>query len=289
MTQIVITGGKGGCGKTTVAASLAYLAEGWVIADCDVDSPNLGILACPAIEETHPYTASNFNIELNRCTRCGLCIDKCAFGAIRDDFVIDPYLCENCSLCAQICPVDAITEKEGEIGHWRAGESRFGPFLDAYLHPGAENSGKLVTLLREEAQKRAETNSSEGILIDGPPGVGCPVIASITGTDLAIAVAEPTVSGIHDVRRIVELTSTLETPISIVINKADLSQANVAELRAFAEENGIEILGELPYEKLANVAQSNMKTLAEFAPDSHFAIEMLSIWNKIRDTIGAAT
>lgn len=287
MKQIVITGGKGGCGKTTVAASLAYLANDWVIADCDVDSPNLGILASPAIDETHPYTGSSFHIELDKCTRCGQCIDKCAFGAIREDFVIDPYLCENCGLCDEICPVDAIAEEEVEIGHWRAGESRFGPFLDAYLHPGAENSGKLVTLLREEAQKRSETGGNEGILIDGPPGVGCPVIASITGTDLAIAVAEPTISGIHDVRRIIELTSTLRTPIAIVINKADLSKANVAELRAFAEATDIAILGELPYEKLANLAQSNMKTLAEFASESHFAIEMRSIWEKIRETIGA--
>jgi len=286
MKQIVVTGGKGGCGKTTVAASLAYLAGEWVISDCDVDSPNLGIIARPEIIESKSFEGNAFMIDSAYCEHCGLCIRKCAFGAIRDDFTIDPFLCESCAFCAEICPAKAIVEKQTEIGNWRIGNSRFGPFLDAYLQPGAENSGKLVTLLRQKAIESAEETHAEGILIDGPPGVGCPVIASIAGADLAVAVAEPTVSGIHDVRRIIELTSTLRTPVALIINKGDLSADKTAEIKAFANSAEIPVIGELPYEKLANKAQSSMKTLAEFAPKSEFAIEMKKSWNTIRKLIG---
>jgi MinD superfamily P-loop ATPase len=286
MKQIVVTGGKGGCGKTTVAASLACLAGEWVIADCDVDSPNLGIIAQPEVVATRSFAGKVFSIDSSNCERCGLCIRKCAFGAIRGDFTIDPFLCESCGFCAEICPAKAIIERETEIGNWRIANSRFGPFLDAYLQPGAENSGKLVTLIREKAVEIAEDSRAKGILIDGPPGVGCPVIASIAGADIAVAVAEPTVSGIHDVRRIIELTSTLRTPVALIINKGDLSADKTAEIKAFAESAGIPIVGELPYEKLANKAQSSMKTLAEFAPNSDFAIEMKKSWNTIRKLIG---
>ncbi|HDR91426.1 MAG TPA: (4Fe-4S)-binding protein [candidate division Zixibacteria bacterium] len=286
MKQIVITGGKGGCGKTTVTASLAYLADNWVIADCDVDSPNLGIIARPEIHENREFLGKEFSIDATSCEHCGLCIRKCAYGAVRGDFTIDPFLCESCGFCAEICPAKAIVERETVIGNWRIADSRFGPFLDAYLQPGAENSGKLVTLLREKAIEIAEDTPTEGILIDGPPGAGCPVIASIAGAELAVAVAEPTVSGIHDVRRIIELTSTLRTPVALIINKADLSAAKTAEIKAFAESAGIPVVGELPYDKLANKAQSSMKTLAEFAPKGDFAVEMKKSWMTIRKLLG---
>ncbi|MCK5833151.1 (4Fe-4S)-binding protein [bacterium] len=286
MKKIVITGGKGGCGKTTVAASLAYLSKNWVIADCDVDSPNLGILAQPTIEGKHSFKGTSFKIDLNSCKQCGLCRDKCAYGAIDEHYIIDPILCESCGYCKVLCNFGAIDETEVEIGYWRDGSSRFGPFFDAYLYPGAENSGKLVTLLREKAEKRAEQSDAHGVIIDGPPGIGCPVIASITGTDLAIAVAEPTISGLHDVSRIVELSSTLKSPVGLLINKADISSVKEAELRTFAKDNNIEILGALPYEPMANKAQSAMKTMVEYAPEGDYAIEMGIIWNKILALLG---
>ncbi len=286
MKKIVVTGGKGGCGKTTIAAGLAYLSENWVISDCDVDSPNLGIIAQPSFHEVHPFNGTSFKIDPEGCIKCGICREKCAFSAISEDFVIDPLMCESCGYCAAVCPVGAIYEAETQIGYWREGTSRFGAFYDAYLYPGAENSGKLVTLLREKAETYAKSTSARGVIIDGPPGVGCPVISSITGTDLAVAVAEPTVSGIHDVRRIVELTSTLRTPVGLVLNKTDISPEKEAELRAFAKDNKIVILGALPYDSSANKAQSAMKTLIEYAPESPFAVEMKAIWKRICDLLG---
>jgi len=289
MKEIVVTGGKGGCGKTTVAASLAFLADGWITVDCDVDSPNLGILAQPQISERVAFTANQFEIDHSKCNRCGLCIEKCAFDAIREDFVIDQLLCESCGFCKAICSEKAISEGKTDIGHWKTGDSRFGLFLDAYLQPGAENSGKLVALLREKAKERALAENADGIIIDGPPGIGCPVIASITGADLAVAVAEPTISGIHDVKRIVELTSTLKTHVGLVINKSGLSPKNESGLRQFAFDNGIAILGALPYESAANEAQTAMKTLVEYSPDCEFSIEMRNVWDRITALIGGST
>ncbi len=288
MKEIVVTGGKGGCGKTTVAASLAFLADGWVTVDCDVDSPNLGILAQPIISERTAFTANQFEIDPDKCSRCGLCIEKCAFDAISEDFVIDQLLCESCGFCKVICPEKAISEGKTDIGHWKIGDSRFGPFLDAYLQPGAENSGKLVALLREKAKERARAENADGIIIDGPPGIGCPVIASITGADLAVAVAEPTISGVHDVKRIVELTSTLKTRVGLIINKSDISAKNETELKQFAFDNEIALLGALPYESKANEAQSAMKTLVEYSPDCAFSIEMRKAWGKITALIGGS-
>jgi len=285
MKELIVTGGKGGCGKTTVAASFAYLAKNCVVADCDVDSPNLGIVAQSQVTKRESFLAKHFEIDNNKCTNCGLCREKCAFNAINKDFQIVPLLCESCGLCMAICPQDAIREIEGVIGHWKIGTSRFGPFLDAYLQPGAENSGKLVTLIRKKAQEKAEECGADGIVIDGPPGTGCPVIASITGTDLAIAVVEPSLSGIHDVGRIIELTSTLKTPIAIVINKADISRKNTSDLIAFAKENDIPILGELPYDKNVNTAQSHRETVVEYAPESILSIELKMAWNKILDLL----
>jgi len=285
MKRVVITGGKGGCGKTSVAVSMAALADNWVIADCDVDAPNLAIIAQPEHSKHEVFNTQGVKIDPDICTRCGICREKCKFDAISEDYHIDLLKCETCGLCVELCPVDAITYFQTEAGFWESAKSRFGPFYHARLNPGAENSGKLVTLIRQKAEEHAEKYGMNGVIIDGPPGVGCPVIASITGCDYAIAVTEPTLSGKHDLERLCELTAILRTPVGVVINKATLSRKNEISIRKYAESKGLEIIGELPYDRIVTEAQMARKAVVEYSPDSEFAMALRNIWEKVNSKL----
>ncbi|MBN1825558.1 MAG: ATP-binding protein [Candidatus Eisenbacteria bacterium] len=256
MKQLVVLSGKGGTGKTSVAAALAVLASRErkiVLADADVDAANLAILLDPIEEErvdfVSPETAA---IDPERCVACGLCAEACRFDAIPvEDSVyrVDPLGCEGCRACLWVCPEDAIRMEREPAGFRLRSRTPYGLLHHAHLFPGAENSGKLVSEVRREARRSALDGGADFILIDGPPGIGCPVIAASTGVDLALLVAEPTVSAIHDLARVRGAAEHFDVPCAIVVNKWDLNPGKTAEIERFAARDGLEIWGRIPYDR----------------------------------------
>jgi len=250
MRSILFLSGKGGTGKTTLAGAFAVLAQEKVLVDCDVDAANLHLLLDPAVIHEGAYEGSKTAIKDNGlCTNCGKCREVCRFHAIGEDLSIDSYLCEGCGACAYVCPVDAITLRPQVSGRWMTAETRLGPLASAELDPGEETSGKLVMHVKQRANALAEELSIECLVIDGAPGIGCPVIASVTGVDAVILVTEPTLSGLHDLERILGVVRHFGIPAHLVINKADLSPALAERVRRFAEESGLPVLGEIPFDR----------------------------------------
>jgi len=285
MKQIVIISGKGGTGKTVLTASFASLAKDKVMVDCDVDAADLHLLLHPSVKERFEFrSGQTARIDKARCCECGECIDMCRFDAIGKDFVIDPVSCEGCALCSRICRYGAITMEENISGEWFISDTRYGPFVHARLGIAEDNSGKLVSMVRQAAKEIAEKEKKTYILIDGPPGIGCPVIASITDTDLAVIVTEPTLSGIHDMQRILDLTEHFHIPVKVVINKFDLNHENSGKINDICESNNIEIVGRIPFS--AKVPRSLVQAVpfVEYAEDEVTG-EIISIWNKIESII----
>lgn len=285
MKQIVIISGKGGTGKTVLTASLASLAKDKVMVDCDVDAADLHLLLHPAVKERFEFRSGHTALlDTGKCVECGECIDICRFDAIGKDFVIDPVSCEGCGLCSRICRYGAIAMEENISGEWFISDTRYGPFVHARLGIAEDNSGKLVSVVRQAAKDIAEKEKKSYILIDGPPGIGCPVIAAITDTDLAVVVTEPTISGIHDMLRIIDTTEHFQIPIKVVINKFDLNPENTQKINGICESKNIEIVGRIPYS--AEVPRSLVKAVpfVEFARDD-VTEEMISIWHKMESII----
>ena len=218
MKQITVLSGKGGTGKTTLVASFAALTQKTVITDCDVDAPDLHLLLGPQIVQTQKFIGSKVAaIDEEKCIQCGKCEELCRFNAI-ENFSVDPVLCEGCGVCAYICPVDAVELTERVSGYAFISKTKYGPMSHARLNPGEENSGKLVTLVMQNAKQIAETENCTLILNDGPPGIGCPVIASLGGVDMGLVVVEPTLSGIHDMERALGLLKHFKIPSLVCIN-----------------------------------------------------------------------
>ncbi len=251
MKEILVVSGKGGTGKTTVVASFAYFwGPSLVLADADVDASNLPLLLNPTVVSEEPFRAgSRPERDDEKCSACGLCREKCRFKAVGEDLSFDLLSCEGCGVCAWFCPEGAITMREKEAGRLFLSETTYGSLVHAALYPGEENSGKLVSLVKRRARERAEAEGKPLILVDGAPGVGCPVISSFSGADLALIVAEPTVSGLHDLERLVSLLRHFRLPGRLVLNKADLSAEQAEELVRFAEGEGIPFLGSIPYDE----------------------------------------
>ena len=262
--QLAIVSGKGGTGKTTIAAAFASLAKNKVMVDCDVDAADLYLLLRPKVLKQEKYFGGRSpRVDLDKCTQCGLCTEVCRFHAIQNG-VVDYVSCEGCGFCSHICPEDAITMEEAFSGDWFVSDTPYGPFVHARLGIGEENSGKLVTVVRKKATEITKEKGLDLILIDGPPGIGCPVTASMTGVDLVLAVTEPTLSGIHDLERILKLAEHFKIPSAVCINKFDINLENTDRIAAYCEKNGSKIIGKIPYEPKVVEALVNRKTVMEY-------------------------
>jgi len=282
MKQITVLSGKGGTGKTTLTAAFAVLAKKAVVADCDVDAPDLHMLLHPEIIQTQEFKGSKLAfIDEAKCVKCGLCREKCRFSAITEDFRVDPFSCEGCGVCTIICPANAITLTERISGHAYISKTRFGFMAHAMLTPSEANSGKLVTLVRQNSKILAEKESVDLIIIDGPPGIGCPVIASVTGVDAGLVVAEPTMSGIHDLKRALQLLAHFDVPSFVCVNTYDINKDNTEKIESFCKENGIEVVGKIPFSPKVTEAMVNGKTIIEYSPRSAVAKEIEDIWEKL--------
>ncbi len=286
MKQLVIVSGKGGTGKTTVTASLFALTRNAIAVDADVDAANLYLVLDPEVQERHPFVSGQeASINPEMCSQCGICRDLCRFEAIDESFRVSSLHCEGCGVCAAHCPEQAVTLTPTTCGEWFRSETKSGPFIHGKLGIAAENSGKMVALLREQAQKLAEETKRDLIVIDGPPGIGCPVISSLTGADMALAVTEPTPSGLHDLKRLAELTKHFTIPLKVFINKADLSPKMVAELERYCEEEAIPVVGHLPLSPVvvrANVAQVPLVDYSSGAA----SMELRRLWESLRAELG---
>lgn len=292
MKEIVIISGKGGTGKTSIAASFASLAAGKaVFADCDVDAADLHLILKPDIKKRTEFRSGHIaSIKPDICTGCGKCIELCRFKAISkrkgDGSLpeIDPVSCEGCGVCVRFCPFRAIDFNEEICGEWFISDTRFGPMVHAKLGIASENSGRLVTLVRKEAKQIAEDRDAQFVLIDGSPGIGCPVIASLTAASLALIVTEPTVSGDHDLRRIAGLTKRLGIPAMVCVNKWDINPQKTEEIKAYALQQGLTFAGTIQYGRTATIAQRTGKCIVEF-PESKMAADIENLWMNVNESL----
>jgi MinD superfamily P-loop ATPase len=270
MKQITIISGKGGTGKTTLVASFAALAENKVIADCDVDAPDLHLLLHPEIIKKEEFKGLKVAVmDKTLCTECGICEETCRFNAIalteESGYAVNPARCEGCGACVFSCPQEALTLKERVSGYAFVSKTNYGPMAHAELNIAEEASGKLVTVVRNHAQQVAENERCELILIDGAPGIGCPVIASLTGVDLALVVTEPTMSGLHDLERILDVARHFGIDSIVCINKYDINEENSKRITEFCRQRGIEVVGNIPYDPVVTEAMVAGKPVVEFS------------------------
>jgi len=292
MKQIVVLSGKGGTGKTTLAAALAQLAskEGRVaLVDADVDAANLELIVSPVKLEQHQFTSGRVaEIDEVRCRLCGRCEGRCRFGALvrlvderRVLYRIEPTDCEGCSACFHACVHGAIRMKDRLAGEWFKSQSRFGQLFHARLYPAQENSGKLVTLIRQAARQAAAEAEGEYIIIDGPPGVGCPVMAASTGVDVAVMVTEPTVSGIHDLQRVLDVAGHFSVPAVVVINKHDLNPVRTEEIKRLCASRDIEVAGLIPYDEAVPRAMTRGLTVLDDG-NERLSSAVAEVWTACR-------
>lgn len=281
MKQIVVISGKGGTGKTVITGSLAALAENKVMADCDVDAADLHLLLQPDIKYREEFrSGATAVIDQEKCIQCGRCRSVCRFDAIKNNFMIDSVSCEGCAFCYHICPVEAITMEENHSGEWFISDTRFGPMVHAKLGIAEENSGKLVSLVRQQAKELAERNKSDWIIIDGSPGIGCPVIASLSGVDGALVVTEPTLSGMHDALRVIDVAKRFGVPTTAVINKYDLNVEVADRITLACNEKGVEVVGRISFDERVVEAMVQGKTVMEGA-DGPAKEEIKNIWDRL--------
>jgi len=285
--ELVVISGKGGTGKTSLTGSFAMLADRPVIADCDVDAADLHLLLEPRIIQRQRFIAGQrAQIKPGHCTACGKCEELCRFDAVYYDgpgngrvdktFRIDPIACEGCGVCERFCAEGAIVLEPTESGEWYISQTRVGTMVHAQLGVGAANSGKLVSVIRKETARIAEEENRELILIDGPPGIGCPVIASVTGASLVLVVTEPTVSGEHDLERVLSLTRHFNIPTAVCVNKWDLNPEMTERIEGIARRSGARIAGRVRYDPSVTRAQMQEKSPVE--TDAPCAQDIREVW-----------
>jgi MinD superfamily P-loop ATPase len=282
MQELVIISGKGGTGKTSLVAAFASLSENKVLCDADVDAADLHLITDPDVKERHGFQSGHDAIiNGDKCTQCGLCRDLCRWNAVRDDFTIDPLDCEGCGVCVYFCPEKAIDFPTKTCGEWYISNTRFGPMVHARLGIAEENSGKLVTLVRQEARKIAEAGSLDLILTDGPPGIGCPVIASLGGATAVLIVTEPTVSGRHDMERVAQLAEFFRVPVMVCVNKADLNPGAAQDLERFSREQNYTFVGTIPFDPVFTKAMVMGRTVIEYDNHTKVSEALREIWRKV--------
>jgi len=280
MEEILVLSGKGGTGKTSIVGSLAALAEKKVLADCDVDAADLHLLLSPSVkQETEFWSGQVARIDRDKCTECFLCEDLCRFDAI-EDFTVDPVSCEGCGFCSHICPVDAINMEENMAGHWFISDTRFGTLVHARLGIAQENSGKLVAQVRQQARKIAEEQGMDYTISDGPPGIGCPVISSLSGVNLALLVTEPTLSGIHDLERVVEVCRHFGVPTVVCINKYDINEENTRKIEDYCNSRDIRVASKIPFDNAVTEALVRGVPVVEY-DKGRVSQEMGKLWHNI--------
>lgn len=281
MKSITILSGKGGTGKTILTGSFAALAQSKVMADCDVDAADLHLLLKPDILKEGVFEGGKAAlIDQDKCLECGECISICRYDAISNDFIVDPINCEGCGFCVNICPNDAIKMNPSKAGRWYVSETRFGPMVHAKLGIAEENSGKLVALVRQQARLIAERDNLEYIIVDGPPGIGCPVISSITGSDLVVIVTEPTISGLHDLERVVQLASHFGIKSVVCVNKYDLNPRFTKQIELYCANAGSVFLGKIPFDTVVTEAMVDGKPVVEYSNDGAVSEEIRRIWER---------
>ncbi len=288
MKQIVIFSGKGGTGKTSFTASLAPLAENSIFADCDVDAANLHIILHPEPKEEILFMGGKKAfLDSSKCTACLACIDPCRYDAIAGPSPeINPFVCEGCGVCARICPEGAIEMRQSKAGYWYTADTAYGPLVYAELKAGEENSGKLVSEVRKKSKELGESQNKDYCIIDGPPGTGCAVLASITGTDIAVLVTEPTLSGIHDMERAIQVAEHFSIPTGVVINKATLNRKNTGKIIDYCTHNEIPFFGTIDYSRNMVDAVSALVPYVEYA-DDEIADSIKDIWKKIQKVVSS--
>lgn len=282
ISELVILSGKGGTGKTSLTAAFCQLADGCVVCDGDVDAADLHLLLAPKVVKASDFIGGSLAmIDLERCSGCGRCVELCRFGAISADFVVDSIQCEGCGVCVDLCPEQAIDFPKQKCGEWFRSTTPCGPMVHARLGIGEENSGKLVSLVRQQARAVAEQTARKLIIIDGPPGIGCPVIASLGGATGVLIVVEPTLSGLHDLERVIELTAFFRVPAVICINKYDLNLEMTAGIEARARQRNLGVVGKIPFDSVFVEAMVDGKSVMEFAGESPTASTIEGIWREI--------
>jgi MinD superfamily P-loop ATPase len=286
--ELVVISGKGGTGKTSLTASFAILAGNAVIADCDVDAADLHLVLAPRVLECQEFRSGHeAAIRMEECVGCGLCQDYCRFDAIRmtpepsghATFVVDPVSCEGCGVCVRFCPAGIIDFPERVCGEWMVSETRCGTMVHARLGMAAENSGKLVSTVRREARRIAEENGNGLIIVDGPPGIGCPVISSLTGASRVLVVTEPTVSGEHDLERVLALTKHFAIATAVCVNKWDINPPMTERIERKARAAGAGVVGRIRYDSAVTTAQ--LRELAVVETDAPSAEDMRQVWNNL--------
>lgn len=280
MKEIVVISGKGGTGKTTIVASLAVLVKSKVMVDCDVDAADLFLLLQPVTQERQEFWSGHKAvIDKDKCTQCGLCQDLCRFDAI-NEFRVDTISCEGCGFCYHVCPEEAITMQENLSGSWFTSDTRHGPLVHARLGIAQDNSGKLVAMVRQQAKFIAEKQEVDYILSDGPPGIGCPVISSISGVNLAVIVTEPTLSGIHDLDRAISVCQHFNVPVIVCINKYDLNEDNSHQIENYCYNQGIEVASKIPFDNVVTEALVQGLPVVEYSSNS-VTQQIKELWQSI--------
>ena len=287
MKELVIISGKGGTGKTSIVAAFASLAKNKVLCDADVDAADLHLITAPRLKERHDFQGGHTAIiNQDKCTRCGTCQDLCKWNAVSDEFEIDPIACEGCGVCVYLCPEQAIDFPLNTCGEWFISDTAFGPMVHARLGIAEENSGKLVTLVRQKARELAGEKNFDFILTDGPPGVGCPVIAALGGASGVLIVTEPTVSGKHDMERVVRLAAHFKVPAMVCVNKFDLNLDQTHAIEEFAEENNVSCLGRIPFDPIFTKAMVQGQNIFDYDTESETGQVVKQVWEKTREALG---
>lgn len=293
MIQFVVLSGKGGTGKTTITAALAERAwndgQQMVLADADVDAANLALLLAPHGSEALEFLGGELaRIDPERCEACGACAEACRFDAVHrleGAYSVEPLACEGCGACLYVCPSEALSMHTQQAGEWFHSKTEYGPLFHAELDPGEENSGKLVALLKQHARLEAIDQGSDGVLVDGPPGIGCPVISAVSGADAALIVTEPTVAGVHDLERIVATARYFDIPAWVCINKADLYREGAQRIRSYCHQERLEILAEIPFDNAIMQAMRAVQPVTRFAPGAPASLEITRLWGELRSRL----